>query len=163
MDRLRVCQWSDAAELCNVQTRVFKGCREEILALTEVRGVKNNRVRACHAMHGRKRALCVRHIFQCWAVTRMVYCLMGTTAASDHVVLTAKSLHMLQARQLFKAGIRSPECIAKSSPEELAEILKQGATPSSAPSAHTLAQSCGYQLPEQALDLFSNITCQNTC
>ena len=34
---------------CDVQTRVFKGCREEILALTEVRGVKNNRVRTCAA------------------------------------------------------------------------------------------------------------------
>ncbi len=34
---------------CTVQTRVFKGCREEILALTEVRGVKNNRVRTCVA------------------------------------------------------------------------------------------------------------------
>ena len=33
-----------------VQTRVFKGCREEILALTEVRGVKNNRVRTCIAV-----------------------------------------------------------------------------------------------------------------
>lgn len=30
---------------CNLQARVFKGCREEIMALTEVKGVKSNRVR----------------------------------------------------------------------------------------------------------------------
>ena len=41
----------------------------------------------------------------------------------------------LQARQLFKAGIRSPECIAKSSPAELAVILRQGAVENLAPNA----------------------------
>ena len=47
---------------CTVQTRVFKGCREEILALTEVRGVKNNRVRTCAAI--------IKHVTSCARVSQ---------------------------------------------------------------------------------------------
>jgi hypothetical protein len=108
---------------CDVQTRVFKGCREEILALTEVRGVKNNRVHF---------VAIIDHFTSCASPSQQQVdlcelCMQPSYQQSDGAGLTDEWQAVLQARQLFKAGIRSPECIAKSSPAELAVILRQGA------------------------------------
>lgn len=92
------------------------------MALTEIKGVKSQRVHnLCHT---------------CW----FKVCTPADLVLNITSIYRCQSLKLpnhfdqhraglLQARQLFKAGIRSPNDIAARTPDEIAEILKQGLAP----------------------------------
>ncbi len=117
---------------------MFKGCRQEIVALTEIDGVKGAKVgtKLYHSYNSDSNSHMTLLPAPASAARPAIPPCQATisrAARQPNSRLKAAQFHShtllaehAQARLLFQAGIRSPEMVATKTPDELAVILKQG-------------------------------------
>ncbi len=117
---------------------MFKGCRQEIVALTEIDGVKGAKVgtKLYHSYNSdstRDMTLLPTPASSSSPAISPCQATVSRAARQPNSRLQAAQFHShtllaehAQARLLFQAGIRSPEMVATKTPDELAVILKQG-------------------------------------